>query len=192
MWLHHWRHHNNHRSVREGRNCLVSLLNVLLPGLHEFSARILFPKPGTAKRKRYLYRPRSLQEKSHHWYLTLQQKALSWLSIQMTILKQNMKANRIRGRPCLPQCSCQNECSCWSSLTLLFLFHKELSLHPQLLTIFTQIVYGADWRALKTEPIPAQQLNSTSPLRRLSPWGLWDCLLEVSFLNVTSDNRKFK
>lgn len=51
--------------LREGSKCLVSLLNVLLPGLHEISARILFPKPGTAKRKRYLYRPCLLQEKSH-------------------------------------------------------------------------------------------------------------------------------
>jgi len=51
--------------LREGSKCLVSLLNVLLPGLHEISARILFPKPGTAKCKRYLYRPCLLQEKSH-------------------------------------------------------------------------------------------------------------------------------
>ena len=40
---------------REGNKAPVSLFNMLLPGFHEFSARILFPKPGAAKRKRCLY-----------------------------------------------------------------------------------------------------------------------------------------
>ena len=80
---------------------MVSLLNVLLPGLLEISARILFPKPGAAKRKRYLYRPCLLQEKSHS--------LISYPPTEIIILdiypdddsKATCKAKRIRGRPCL-------------------------------------------------------------------------------------------
>lgn len=101
---------------------------MLLPGLHEFSARILFPKPGTAKRKRYLYRPRLLQEKSHS--------LISYPPTESIILavypddnsKATCKANRIRGRPCpLLSGPVRMSVPYWSSLTLLFVFHKELS-----------------------------------------------------------------
>ena len=92
-----------------------------------------------------------------------------------------------------PQWSCQNECSVLKLVNITVRVpQRAFFLHPRLLTIFTQIVYGADWRALKTEPKPAQQLNSHHPYENSLPGDFGIVSFEVSFLNVTSDNRKFK
>ena len=214
------------RMHREGNNALVSLFNVLLPGFREFSARILLPKPGTAKRKRCLYAAaaaRSLQpcptlrphrrqptrlprpwdspgksagvgchgllqgtsidrvycRKSHtHWYLTLQQKSLSWISIQMTILKQDVK---LIG---------SEEDLAFSSVFLSeWVLHIESSYpYCAFSTKSFQLACTAAYhfypncvrcwlRSLEhwTNTRPAVEL--ISPSVRLSPWGFWDCLL---------------
>ena len=117
--------------------------------------------------------------KSHtHWYLTLQQKSLSWTSIQMTLLKQDVKLTGSEEDP---------------AFSSVFLSERVLHIKPSyhycaFSTKSFRLACAAACRFYPncvrcwlrsrghwTNTRPAVEL--ISPSVRLSPWGLWDCLL---------------